>query len=74
MERLSPDLARQLVDALEVIASPAGRELGPALDTIERIAREERPRLDTRLNHFLSGRSYGKALAWLKEHDTGRSG
>ena len=64
----------ELAAALEVVAAPAGKDLGPALDTIERIARQEGPRLDARLNHFLSGRSYGKALAWLREHGTGRSG
>lgn len=71
---MTPESLRELTAALEVIANPAGRELGPALDTIERIAAAEGPRLDARLNHFLAGRSYGKALAWLKERGTGRTG
>ncbi len=61
---------RALVAALEIIAAPAGKDLGPALDTIERIAREAGAGLDPRLNHYLTGRSYGKALLWLRDRES----
>lgn len=69
---MTPDQRRDLIAALETVAQPAGKDLGPALDTIERIAGDVGPKLDARLNHFLSGRSYGKALSWLKEHEPGK--
>lgn len=71
-DAMTPEQTRELTGALEVVADPAGKDLGAALDTIERIAKEAGSGIDARLNHFLSGRSYGKALAWLKERAAGK--
>jgi len=39
--------------------------ISEALNEVEALLRAHRPELDPRLVHFLDGRSYAKALAWL---------
>lgn len=42
-----------------------GAAISAALIEIEALQAEHGPELDDRLQHFLAGRSYAKALAWL---------
>ena len=42
-----------------------GAAISAALIEIEALLAEHGPQLDDRLRHFLTGRSYAKALAWL---------
>lgn len=42
-----------------------GAAISSALIEIEALQAKHGPELDNRLQHFLAGRSYAKALAWL---------
>lgn len=42
-----------------------GAAISAALTEIEALQAKHGPELDDRLRHFLAGRSYAKALAWL---------
>lgn len=42
-----------------------GAAISAALTEIEALQAKHGPELDDRLQHFLAGRSYAKALAWL---------
>jgi len=42
-----------------------GSAISAALTEIEALQAKHGPELDDRLRHFLAGRSYAKALAWL---------
>ncbi|HWA24582.1 MAG TPA: hypothetical protein VG734_02830 [Lacunisphaera sp.] len=48
--------------------SDAGN-ISAALNEVEALLRAHRAELDPRLVHFLDGRSYAKALAWLGAGD-----
>ncbi|MBI2815196.1 MAG: hypothetical protein HYX71_13040 [Opitutae bacterium] len=47
------------------IKNTDGPAISAALTEIEALQAEHGPALDDRLRHFLAGRSYAKALAWL---------
>lgn len=49
------------------ITKSDGPALSAALADLDGLLAEHRGRLDPRLEHFLEGRSYAKALAWLGE-------
>jgi hypothetical protein len=42
-----------------------GATISEALTELDRLLAEHRATLDPRLAHFLEGRSYAKAMAWL---------
>lgn len=55
------------------ITKSDGPALSAALAELDGLLAEHRGRLDPQLEHFLEGRSYAKALAWLGEQgDFGR--
>ena len=55
------------------ITKSDGPALSAALAELDGLLAEHRGRIDPRLEHFLEGRSYAKALAWLGERsDFGR--
>ncbi len=55
------------------IKASDGAGVSGALGELEALLAEHRAGLDPRLAHFLEGRSYAKALAWLGgESDFGR--
>lgn len=47
------------------IKNTDGPAISAALTEIESLQAKHGPELDARLQHFLAGRSYAKALAWL---------
>jgi len=47
------------------IKNTDGPAISSALTEIEALQAKHGPELDGRLQHFLAGRSYAKALAWL---------
>lgn len=49
------------------ITKSDGPALSAALGELDSLLVEHRGQLDPRLEHFLEGRSYAKALAWLGE-------
>lgn len=63
MERLQVDL--EYVTASRAL--PEGEALSEALRRLD--ARAAEPELPERLAHYLSKRSYAKALAWLENPD-----
>lgn len=73
-------LAEALHERLSVIADHAHRDRDAAshlqrlMDVAARIdacvAELPADRVDPRLQHFLEGRSYDKALAWIENHAT----
>lgn len=76
---LHPDLARLLRQRLEVIADHAFRDRDPAahLDALKSVSEEilawhqtHRGTLHPRLEHFLGGCSFDKALRFLESDGT----
>ena len=55
------------------IKASDGNTISAALSELDRLLAAHRGELDGRLVHFLEGRSYAKAMAWLgAESDFGR--
>ncbi len=62
-------IERQLRETLQRFTDAAkrgdGKSISQSLNELESIHQNHRHELDPRLEHFLAGRSYAKALAWL---------
>lgn len=56
-----------LIRFQSAITKSDGPALSAALAELDGLLAEHRGQLDPRLEHFLEGRSYAKALAWLGE-------
>jgi hypothetical protein len=59
------EIKAALIRLHDGINNSDGPAITAALDRIEVLQNEHGPALHPQLQHFLSGRSYAKALAWL---------
>ena len=59
------DIKAALITLHAGIKNSDGAVISAALNEIERLLGEHRAALHPQLVHFLAGRSYAKALAWL---------
>jgi len=60
-----PKIKAALIRFNEAIKNSDGPGISAALNEVEALLASERASLDPQLRHFLEGRSYAKALAWL---------
>jgi len=58
-----------LIRFTDAIKNSDGSALSSALNEVEALLAAHRPELHPQLAHFLEGRSYAKALAWLGAGD-----
>lgn len=63
-----------LIRFTAAIKQSDGPAISAALNDVEKLAAAHRAELHPRLVHFLDGRSYAKALAWLGNDEAGAFG
>ena len=64
-----PKIKAALIRFNKAITNSDGVELSAALNEVEALLARDRATLHPQLVHFLEGRSYAKALAWLGAGD-----